>query len=130
MPGTKRCTRCGRELPLSEFHFKNQAIGLRQPHCRTCVSEYQRRRRERKGELLPYHGPGQVTHVIGPKGARFLRYPCEVCGKMIRVRETDILWHEAHGKPRPRTCSKRCGGILRRLKACRPPAETPAGVTV
>lgn len=125
MPETKRCTRCGRDLPLSEFHFKNRATGQRQPRCKACVSAYYRRRREQKGRALPYHGPGPVTVVTGPKGARFLKYPCEVCGKMIRVRENDVLWHEAHGKPRPRTCSQRCGGILRRLKASR-----PAGVTV
>jgi len=128
MPETKRCTRCGRDLPLSEFHFKNRATGQRQPRCKACVSAYYRRRREQKGRALPYHGP--VTVVTGPKGARFLRYPCEVCGKMIRVREKDVIWWEAHGIPRPRTCSKRCGGILRTLKARNSPAETPVGVTV
>jgi hypothetical protein len=126
MPETKRCTRCGRELPLSEFHFKYKASGQRQPRCRTCVSEYSRQRREQKGRALPYRGPGPVTVVTGSRGARFLKYPCEVCGKMIRVREKDVIWWEAHGIPRPRTCSKRCGGILRTLKASRSLAEVQA----
>ena len=132
MAGTKRCTWCGRVLPLSEFHYRSQATGQRQCRCRTCVNQLLRNRRDQKRErLLPrdLHGPGQVTVVIGPKGARFLRYPCEVCGKMMRFYESEILWHEAHGGPRPRTCSQRCGGILRRVEASRSPAESQAGVT-
>jgi hypothetical protein len=122
MPGTKRCIGCGRELPLSEFHFRSQATGERQSRCRTCVNQNLRKRRAQKREsLLPrdLHGPGQVTVVIGPKGARYLRYPCEVCGKLMRYYESEILWHEARGTPRPRTCSQRCGGILRRVEASR-----------
>lgn len=33
---TKRCPKCGRELPLSEFYVKNSAADGLQPWCKEC----------------------------------------------------------------------------------------------
>ena len=48
---TKKCPKCGRELPLSEFHkCKTRKDGL-QTHCKECRKEYYRTNSE---ELLEY----------------------------------------------------------------------------
>lgn len=35
----KICTRCNKELPLSEFHIKNSKTNTRQTRCKKCVQE-------------------------------------------------------------------------------------------
>ena len=34
--GTKRCSKCGRELPLSEFHKLKGSIDGHQAYCKQC----------------------------------------------------------------------------------------------
>lgn len=36
----KACTKCGRELPLEEFAFKNKEKGTRHSWCKGCKNEY------------------------------------------------------------------------------------------
>lgn len=47
---TKRCTKCGRELPLSEFYWKYKARGKYQSECKKChlgmIIETERRKAE------------------------------------------------------------------------------------
>ena len=33
---TKICTKCGRELPLDSFHWRNKAKGTRRSECKDC----------------------------------------------------------------------------------------------
>lgn len=51
---TKKCTRCGRELPVTEFHKKNNALDGLQSWCKECFSEAakQQRKRESGGGML------------------------------------------------------------------------------
>lgn len=48
MTETKRCTKCGRELPLSEFYWKNSHSDERRCECRACqrkaIQEFNRRK--------------------------------------------------------------------------------------
>lgn len=58
---TKRCPKCGRTLPETDFYLKrNTASGL-SPYCRGCCSNAIRRACERA------HGPayGQICHLCG-----------------------------------------------------------------
>lgn len=41
---TKKCSTCGRTLPVSEFNWANRGRGELQVSCRACCSEYNRRR--------------------------------------------------------------------------------------
>lgn len=41
---TKKCSRCGRVLPITEFNWSNKAKGIRQGMCRACFSECNRKR--------------------------------------------------------------------------------------
>ena len=41
---TKKCSRCGRTLPTTDFNWANKAKGKRQDMCRECFSEYNRKR--------------------------------------------------------------------------------------
>ena len=33
---TKICTKCGRELPVEDFPFRNKAKGIRRSNCKKC----------------------------------------------------------------------------------------------
>jgi hypothetical protein len=39
---TRICNRCGQDLPIDLFAFKNKAKGVRQNRCRPCVKAYSR----------------------------------------------------------------------------------------
>lgn len=41
---TKRCTKCGRELPPSEFNRVKRGSEARRPWCKRCMSEYRHER--------------------------------------------------------------------------------------
>ena len=41
---TKKCSRCGRTLPITDFNWYNKAKGIRQDMCRSCFSEYNKKR--------------------------------------------------------------------------------------
>lgn len=41
---TKKCSRCGRELPTTEFNWANRATGKLQGMCRSCCSRYNKAR--------------------------------------------------------------------------------------
>lgn len=41
---TKKCSRCGRELPTTEFNWANRATGKLQSMCRSCCSRYNKAR--------------------------------------------------------------------------------------
>ena len=33
---TKVCTKCGLELPIEEFHWRNKTAGTRRSECKAC----------------------------------------------------------------------------------------------
>lgn len=81
MTETKRCTRCGQQLPIDEFAIRRASPDGRQNYCRACASEYARQHRPRKLKAAPGVGPGQkwcrrcetikpLTQFAGNKSAR------------------------------------------------------------
>lgn len=49
---TKKCSKCGRELPLSEFNKNNQAKDGLQCRCKSCQREAHREKQDRIKKLL------------------------------------------------------------------------------
>jgi DNA-directed RNA polymerase subunit RPC12/RpoP len=37
---TKICTKCGKELPITDFNWRNKAKGTRRSECKYCHSKY------------------------------------------------------------------------------------------
>ena len=49
---TKICTKCGRELPLDQFNFRNKAKGTRRSECKECHTAYMKQKyQEKKNEI-------------------------------------------------------------------------------
>ena len=75
---TKKCSRCGRELPIAEFNWENKAKGKRQSMCRSCFSRYNKARyasdRERfKADVRKYRAanPENVLETRLRTNAKF-----------------------------------------------------------
>lgn len=49
---TKKCSKCGRELPVSEFNKNKQAKDGLQCRCKSCQREANREKQERIKKLL------------------------------------------------------------------------------
>ena len=116
---TKVCTKCGRELPLSEFNkFKISNDGL-QCWCKSCMREYQREYHKIRYET---HKSDVITRArkylkcvtkpscprVGGRGAHFELFTCEVCGKEFRRLKSIVDWHYEHRGILPRFCSREC----------------------
>lgn len=49
---TKVCTKCGRELPLDSFNWRDKAKGTRRADCRDCHNNYMKKQyRQKKIEI-------------------------------------------------------------------------------
>ena len=49
---TKICTKCGRELPIDQFNFRNKAKGTRRSECKECHTSYMKQKyQEKKNEV-------------------------------------------------------------------------------
>lgn len=59
VPTTKVCTKCGRELPLSEFNKSKKSNDGLQSYCKECQSEYNRannrKKKEEEHKMLPVY---------------------------------------------------------------------------
>lgn len=52
MEETKICTKCGRELPVTDFYWRNKAEGKRRSECKYCHGNYVKNKyREKHDEL-------------------------------------------------------------------------------
>lgn len=61
----KKCSNCGRVLPVSSFNYWNKKDGTRMSICKDCEKEKQKRKHEHKKEIL------QTLKSVG----------CCVCGE-------------------------------------------------
>jgi len=127
---TKVCPKCGRELPLSEFHKdKAKKYGL-DGYCKECKKEYLKVYRENhREEILKQmkvyydnHSDEISTNTkkyykcvknpscprVGDRGAVFETFTCEVCGKEFRRLKSAVDWDYEHRGILPRFCSKDC----------------------
>lgn len=53
MEELKKCTKCGRLLPLTEFYRTKNSKSGRRAECRSCAMSYNKKRRERLKEKKP-----------------------------------------------------------------------------
>ena len=49
---TKICTKCGRELPLDHFNWRNKAKGTYRADCKECHSGYMKQKYQEKKEVV------------------------------------------------------------------------------
>lgn len=47
---TKICTKCGKELPIDQFNWRNKAKGTRRSECKFCHSSYMKQKYQEKKE--------------------------------------------------------------------------------
>src|SRR2546421_8931872 len=85
----RRCIWCGVEKPVGEFAFRNQALGTRQSHCRSCHAAYRRAHYLRNRSAYITREVDR-TRARRNRNRRLLRaylrsHPCMDCG------ETDIV---------------------------------------
>lgn len=52
MENTKRCSKCGRELPLSEFNKRKASKDGLQPYCKECIKQHNNQYRARHAEEI------------------------------------------------------------------------------
>lgn len=55
---TKTCTKCGRELPLSEFHANSKTKDGKVSQCKDCINRYFHEYYNRK-KINPHRGGGE-----------------------------------------------------------------------
>ena len=48
----KKCTKCGRVLPITEFNWRNKAKGTRRSECKYCHSDYMKQKYQEKKNLV------------------------------------------------------------------------------
>ncbi len=49
---TKVCTKCGRELPIDQFNFRDKKKGTRRSECKECHSAYMKQKyQDKKNEV-------------------------------------------------------------------------------
>lgn len=65
-PETKVCSKCGRELPITEFALNKNLKDGHVGQCRDCVNAYQRERYAlKKGKTLAHANP--IPALLNPK---------------------------------------------------------------
>lgn len=89
---TKKCIKCGRELPLTEFHKNKRNPDALSSYCKTCACDYQRARYAIRHEASTTLNSGGVkSNYTDPDfDGKTTR---EVMDIMVRCKR----WLEAHG---------------------------------
>lgn len=49
---TKKCTKCGKELPIDQFNFRDKAKGTRRADCKNCHNGYMKKKYQEKQEAV------------------------------------------------------------------------------
>lgn len=49
---TKICTKCGRELPIDQFHWRDKSKGTRRAECKDCHTNYMKQRYAEKQNII------------------------------------------------------------------------------
>lgn len=82
---TKYCAKCNREKSVDEFNFQNKRLGLRQSHCRDCMSKAYRKHYENNKEA--YYKKAKVWNDKNLEQNRhnllefFKTHPCVDCNE-------------------------------------------------
>ena len=48
----KKCTKCGKELAIEEFNWRDKTKGTRRSECKKCHSEYMKNRYQEKKQII------------------------------------------------------------------------------
>ena len=90
MSATKRCSKCGRTLPLSSFHKTRRSKDGYQWRCRECVAEYHHKQYESGAaleervkvcEARPTGKKARLCVALALKAGRLTRpHTCSGCG--------------------------------------------------
>ena len=112
---TKICSKCGRELPLSEFTKNKKTKDGLHYWCKSCSREYSKIRHETyKSDELTYARKYYKCTTkpscprVGGKGAQFELFVCEVCGTEFRRSKTQVDSNYERCGYLPRFCSREC----------------------
>ena len=49
---TKICTKCGKQLPITDFNWRNKEKGTRRSECKYCHSAYMKQKYQEKKEIV------------------------------------------------------------------------------
>ena len=123
---TKVCTKCGRELPLSEFNKDKATKDGLTYWCKLCYKEHNKiwyetqkhrsyertitRTIERDNYARKYRNCVKKPSCswVGGRGAQFELFVCEVCGAEFRRLKSTVDWFYEHQGYLPRFCSQEC----------------------
>lgn len=71
---TKICTKCGRELPLDAFPWRNKAAGTRRSDCKECHSAYMKNQYASKKRIIEEQKAQQKCAKCGETRGYVLDY--------------------------------------------------------
>ena len=71
---TKICTKCGKELPLSDFHWRDKAKGTRRSECKNCHNKAMNERNAANRQLIHKLKQSQCCEKCGEKRWYVLDY--------------------------------------------------------
>jgi hypothetical protein len=106
---TKICSKCGRELPLSEFHRYNRRGETHYSQCKQCKAEYkhrnkdklliaQKKRRANDDSLPEKQRAWNKVHYALKTGKIHKPENCSVCGKLVG-KDKIQAHHNNYNKP-------------------------------
>ena len=104
---TKICTKCGRELPLDQFNWRDKAKGTRRADCKQCHSGYMKAKYQEKKETIQdikaelkcqkcgYDKCAEALdfHHINPEEKEKFNFSFGVCIKSAAMNLSDALKH-------------------------------------
>ena len=103
---TKICTKCGKELPIEDFNWRNKEKGTRRSECKTCHADFMKEVYENKKKT--------VTEI--KKNLK-----CAKCGE---EREYCLDFHHANPNEKENTIARmtsnnyRLDTVLNEIKKC------------
>lgn len=71
---TKICTKCGRELPLDQFHWRDKKKGTRRSECKDCHTGYMKQRYAEKQNIIEEQKAQQKCLKCGESRGYVLDY--------------------------------------------------------
>ena len=112
---TKVCTKCGRELPLSEFSKDKKTKDGLFCWCKSCTKEHTKLYREThlEEQLKKDHDYYKCVKKpscprVGGYGAVFETFTCEICGTEFRRLKSNVEFNYHRHGYLPRFCSREC----------------------
>lgn len=123
MEKTKKCTKCGRELPLTEFYKHPKMTDGYTNVCKDCCKNYRKNPIIRAKKLISNYNASDIEHFRG-KGdltadwiiENIFSKPCAHCGKegwdVIGCNRLDN--NKPHSKENVEPCCKECNNKLHR----------------